>query len=247
MEDAEVDAYGDVDVDAVDWSDDGSEGEFAQALAEQLMEKAGNGRAHYDDEDVEFSMSSDDEDEDVEEKMEEEEGEEEEAGEDSEPEPEPDYNDDDDSADTLPMGDDDDDDDSDGEEVRACEERSDNNSFTPNVATANTAVAFSSLTSFSQAFPLMLGEDGDFSDSDSSAQSLPPKKKNPKKRKKSSEPTFQDSSELLEQDAFWQKRDQDRVEAREALEKELQEARETASSEAGGKKKKKKRKSRSLK
>ncbi len=60
MEDAEVEALGGEGT--VDWEEDSEEEEFAQGLAEKLMESAGNGRAHFDDEDVEFEMSSDEED-----------------------------------------------------------------------------------------------------------------------------------------------------------------------------------------
>ncbi|GMH49823.1 hypothetical protein TL16_g00626 [Triparma laevis f. inornata] len=60
IEDAEVDAAGDVDA---NWDEDDSEEEFAQGLAEKMMEEHGNGRANYDDEDVDFDMSDDDDDE----------------------------------------------------------------------------------------------------------------------------------------------------------------------------------------
>jgi len=66
IEDAEVDAFGDVDV---DWEEDDEEEAFAQQLAEKMMEKDGNGKANYDEEDVDFSMSDNSDDDEEEEVM----------------------------------------------------------------------------------------------------------------------------------------------------------------------------------
>ena len=68
VEDAEVDAFGDVDNDDKEWEEDPEEAAFAQELAEQMMDKQGNGKANFDDEDPDTEgwddMYGDDDDDD---------------------------------------------------------------------------------------------------------------------------------------------------------------------------------------
>ncbi|GMH81158.1 hypothetical protein TrST_g11756 [Triparma strigata] len=192
IEDAEVEAAGDVDV---DWEADDSEEEFAQSLAEKMMEEHGNGRANYDDEDVDFEMSDDEDEDGI-------------IGDDDD--------DDDDSEEggaemsgLLPgesaFLDGPDEDEEDDSEEDGSEEDDDSDDDMPMMLSA------------------MGKPDSDGDDEEASSEEEEKPKKKKKKRKVES--TFADSDEILKNDAFWKKRDSEReaaamLEAKAELEAE---------------------------
>ena len=226
LEDAEVDNYGDVDA---DWDDaDDSEEEFAQGLAEKLMENHGNGKAHFDEEDVDFSMSSSDEEEDEDlygeigsEGREEEEDEEEGRGDEEE-------DSDGDSEDGSEDGSEDDSENDDGDDDGFMEVLDDSENSEDDDSTGSYELIDAPSSDDEEevdgeedddeeeegdAFTGMFEDDSEeeeeVEDENDEEQSSKKGKKNKKKREL---PSYEEAQALLDADDFWKKRDAAAVE-----------------------------------
>jgi ribosome biogenesis protein MAK21 len=243
LEDAEIDQFGDVDT---NWDADDSEEEFAQKVAEDMMERHGNGKAHFDDEDVAFDMSSDDDDSVGE-------GGGEGGGEGES---------DDDEFGDGPVGeeagsDDDEeeeeDDDSDDEDAKMLMEDSEDDEVSSDGMEQGGSAFADAPSSSDEEEPVEAEDDSDSDEDDEddddddmgefpldsdSEDEAPVKKKG--KKGKSDEPTFASSADAFQTDDYWAQRDKEMA----AKEKRMLDAiGGPEPSNSGGKKRKSRRKS----